>query len=428
MRKVMVAFRMAGEAGRGKLSGLYRYISEHEPWNLRIIESADEMTPEIVSGILKDNYDGFIISLPNADDSISALAKTDVPTIVMDIHNHPLCERTKNIAFIRNDSKAIAKAAFDHFFEQGRFLSYAYVPAKENERWSSVRGAAFAHAAESHGVVCHPFSGDIDLPSFLKALTPPAAVFAATDIRANEVLQAARIARLSVPHRLAVIGVDDNRLICENAQPRLSSIRPDFEEEGYRAAQELERMMDHAARRRPALTEPTVIRVGIRGITIRESTAVETPAGRLVARALKYIDENATKGIAVDDVVRHVKVSRRLLYLRFAERGGESIRQVIERRRLDAVRRLLSTTRLSTDEIAARCGYANPNVLRNLFRRRFGVSMRDFRSRGSFLSPTERLRACGRSPVRPSTRKQEPAHPAPWRTEAERIPHTPRRR
>ena len=76
MRKVMVAFRMAGEAGRGKLSGLYRYISEHEPWNLRIIESADEMTPEIVSGILKDNYDGFIISLPNADDGISALAKT----------------------------------------------------------------------------------------------------------------------------------------------------------------------------------------------------------------------------------------------------------------------------------------------------------------------------------------------------------------
>ena len=234
--------------------------------------------------------------------------------------------------------------------------------------------------------------------SRMKNFTPPAAVFAATDIRANEVLQAARIARLSVPHRLAVIGVDDNRLICENAQPRLSSIRPDFEEEGYRAAQELERMMDHAARRRPALTEPTVIRVGIRGITIRESTAVETPAGRLVARALKYIDENATKGIAVDDVVRHVKVSRRLLYLRFAERGGESIRQVIERRRLDAVRRLLSTTRLSTDEIAARCGYANPNVLRNLFKRTFAVSLRDYRRtlqkpfRSSAASPDLRPR------------------------------------
>lgn len=379
MRKVMVAFRMAGEAGRGKLSGVYRYISEHEPWNLRIIESADEMTPEIVSGALKDGYDGFIISLQNADDGISALAKADVPTVVMDIHNHPLCERTDNIAFIRNDSKAIAKAAFDHFFEQGRFLSYAYVPAKENERWSSVRGMAFAHAAESHGVVCNPYSGDIDLPAFLKTLAPPAAVFAATDIRANEVLQAARIARLSVPHRLAVIGVDDNRLICENAQPCLSSIRPDFEEEGYRAAQELERMMNRAARRLPPLSEPTVIRVGIRGITVRESTAPETSAGRLVARALKYIDDNATKGITVDDVVRHMKVSRRLLYLRFAEQHGKSIRATIEKRRLGEARHLLQTTKLSTEEIATRCGYANPNVLRNLFKRTFSVSMREYR-------------------------------------------------
>lgn len=379
MRKVMVAFRMAGEAGRGKLSGLYRYISEHEPWNLRIIESADEMTPEIVSGALKDNYDGFIISLPNADDGISALAKTDVPTVVMDIHNHPLCERTTNIAFIRNDSKAIAKAAFDHFFEQGRFLSYAYVPAKENERWSSVRGAAFAHAAESHGAVCHPYSGDIDLPSFLKTLPPPVAVFAATDIRANEVLQAAKIARLPVPRRIAVIGVDDNRLICENAQPRLSSIRPNFEEEGYRAAQELERMMNRAARHLPSLSEPIVIRIGIKGITVRESTATETSAGRLVVRALKYIDDNATKGISVDDVVRHMKVSRRLLYLRFSEQRGETILEAIRKRQLEEVTKLLRTTKLSTEKIADLCGFVNSNVLRNLFKSTFSTSMRDYR-------------------------------------------------
>ena len=359
--------------------GAFRYISEHAPWNLRIIESADELDTEIVANALEDGFDGFIVSLPNSDESFSALAQSNIPTVVLDLHNHPLCERRNNIAFIRNDAKAIAKAAFDHFFEQGRFLSYAYVPAKENERWSSVRGMAFAHAAESHGVVCNPYSGDIDLPSFLKTLTPPAAVFAATDIRANEVLQAAKIARLPVPRRIAVIGVDDNRLICENAQPRLSSIRPDFEEEGYRAAQELERMMNRAARRLPPLSEPIVSHVGIRGITVRESTAMETSAGRLVVRALKYIDDNATKGITVDDVVRHMKVSRRLIYLRFAEQHGTSIRAAIEKRRLNEVKHLLQTTKLPTEAIAARCGYANPNVLRNLFKRTFSVSMREYR-------------------------------------------------
>ena len=176
-----------------------------------------------------------------------------------------------------------------------------------------------------------------------------------------------------------MIGVDDNRLICENAQPHLSSIRPDFEEEGYRAAEVLERMMDRAARHLPRSTKPTVIRVGVKGIAVRESTTDETSAGRLVARALKYIDENATKGIAVEDVVRHMKVSRRLLYLRFAEQSGTSIRAVIEKRRLDEVVRLLRTTKLPTETIAARCGYGNANVLRNLFKRTFSTSMRDYR-------------------------------------------------
>ena len=375
----MVALRMAGEAGQGKLSGVYRYISEHEPWNLRIVESADELTTEVVANALEDGFDGFIVSLPNSDESFFALAQSSIPTVVMDLHNHPLCERRTNIAFIRNDSKAIAEAAFNHLFSQGRFLSYAYVPAKENERWSHARGAAFTNCAASHGIVCHTYSGDIELTSFLKSLEPPTAVFAATDIRANEVLQAAKIARLPVPRRLAVIGVDDNRLFCENAQPRLSSIRPDFDEEGYLAARELDRMMDHASRRAAPIHTPAIIRVGIKGITLRDSTAEETTAGKLVSRASSYIRDNATKGITVDDVVRHMKVSRRLLYLRFSEQRGETILEAIRKRQMEEVLKLLRTTRLPTEKIASLCGFANANVLRNLFKRTFSVSMRDYR-------------------------------------------------
>ena len=390
MKKVFVALRLTRESGQGKLAGIYRYLSEHEPWNLQIVESSHELTHELVMKACADRTDGFILSLPNLGGCLDPLATSAVPAVTMDIHDPRLDARTRNIAFIENDAKTIAAAALDHFAAQGRFASYAYVPSREREKWVFARGAAFAELAAERGIVVSTHSGDIDLPSFLKTLNPPTAVFAATDIRANEVLQAAKVARLSVPRRLAVIGVDDNRLICENAQPHLSSIRPDFEEEGYRAAEELARMMNRYERHFPHLTEPTVIRVGIKGITVRESTAFETAAGRLVARALKYIDENATKGIAVEDVVRHMKVSRRLLYLRFAEQSGTSIRAAIEKRRLDEVVRLLRTTKLPTETIAARCGYGNANVLRNLFKRTFSVSLRDYRSRkanaGQFAS------------------------------------------
>ena len=379
MRKVLVALRMAGEAGQGKLSGIYRYMSEHEAWNLRIIESTDELTPDVIARSLREEHDGYIVSIPNADGSFFDLANTDVPTVVMDLHNNPLCERRSNIAFIRNDAKAIAEAAFRHLYAQGRFRSYAYIPAKEDERWSYARGAVFANCAASHGIVCHTYSGDIELTAFLKSLEPPAAVFAATDIRANEILLAARIARIAVPRRLAVIGVDDNKLICKNATPQLSSVRPDFEEEGYLAARELDRLMNHASRRVAPIHTPAIIRVGIKGISIRDSSAEETTAGKLVSRAANYIHDHATQGLSVDDVVRHMKVSRRLLYLRFSEQRGETILAAIRKRQLEEATKLLRTTRLSTEKIADLCGFANANVLRNLFKRTFSASMRDYR-------------------------------------------------
>ena len=112
-------------------------------------------------------------------------------------------------------------------------------------------------------------------------------------------------------------------------------------------------------------------------IALRDSTAEETTAGKLVSRAADYIRNHATKGITVDDVVRHMKVSRRLLYLRFSEQRGETILEAIRKRQLEEVAKLLQTTKLSTEKIASLCGFANANVLRNLFKRTFSASMRD---------------------------------------------------
>lgn len=383
MKKVFIALRMAGEAGQGKLAGIYRYLNEHRlTWDIRLIESTHELTRAAVQEALQTQTDGYIISLQDEPGGLDPLAASDRPTVIMDLHEHLLCTKPINTVFIRNDAHAIARAAFDHFDHQARFCSYVYLPAKENEDWSQARGAAFAECAEKNRIAVHHYSGDIPLPDFLKSLPGPVAVFAATDVRASEVLQAAKIARLAIPSRLAVIGVDDNRLICENAVPRLSSIRPDFEREGYLAAQALGRMMSAPASPSPS---PVVLQVGISGVVPRDSSAVVASANRLVRRALDYIKAHAKDGISVDDVVRHMKVSRRLLYLRFAEESDLTIRSAIEAERLETVTRLLKTTRLSTDEIAARCGFTNPNVLRNLFRRRYGQSMSTFRKACTIL-------------------------------------------
>ena len=97
-------------------------------------------------------------------------------------------------------------------------------------------------------------------------------------------------------------------------------------------------------------------------------------------KALAYIDRHALEGIGVADVVQHLKCSRRLADLRFRELQGNSIMQTIIERRLDEVRRRLAGTNEKIDTIASACGFDNSNYLKNLFKRRFGMSMREFRN------------------------------------------------
>ena len=121
--------------------------------------------------------------------------------------------------------------------------------------------------------------------------------------------------------------------------------------------------------------------IPVRPIADRESTAPVSQAGFLIRRAQQFIDKNACKGIGVDDVARHLGVSRRLLYLRFREIKGIAPFEAIRDRRLEAVRHRLLTTHETIAAIAADCGFESETHLMHLFKRRFGLTMRAFRRR-----------------------------------------------
>ena len=122
---------------------------------------------------------------------------------------------------------------------------------------------------------------------------------------------------------------------------------------------------------------------GVKQVVRRESTAELSHSGKLVQRALAYIRKNALRGISVGDVAKHLHISRRLADLRFRELQGTTIGETIISARLEEVKRLLRETKEPIDAIAARCGYENPNYLKNLFKRRFAMPMREFRARAN---------------------------------------------
>ena len=375
-KKVLIALRMAGIAGQDKFSGIFRYLGSDHSWDITFIRTAAEFTPACVKKALREKYDGYIVSIPDTEPSAALLADTDVPTIVMDLHDPSLSARQRNIVFIRNSAAAIGAAAANHLLSTGRCRSYAFVHNPSVMEWSVDRFKAFRDTLRDRGLWCH------ELPNAegLSKLDRPIGVFAANDDTGFDVLEHCHVRRWRVPEDVLVLGINNDTLICENCRPRLSSIQPDFEEEGFLAAQALDAMMKGPVA--PSHENDTrTLYVGVKEIVRRDSTAEVSNSGKLVQRAVAYIRKNALKGIGVEDVVKHLGCSRRLADLRFRELQGTTIGESIIETRLSEVRRLLTTTRESIDSIALACGYENPNYLKNLFKKRFGLTMRDFRSR-----------------------------------------------
>lgn len=374
-KRVFIALKMAGIAGQDKLQGIFRYLGDMPSWDITLVRTAAEFTPERIKAALKERYDGYIISIPDTESTAALLAESKTPTIVIDIHDPKLSARQNNIVFIRNSAEEIGKAAASHLMSIGRCRSYAFIHHPLIVEWSVNRYRAFRKMLNDHGLWCH----ELQQPSEIARLKKPVGVFAANDDRGYDTIMYCHTHRLRIPEDVLILGINNDTLICENSNPTLSSIQPNFEEEGFIAAKTLDDMMKKA----DCGPFPKTIFVGVKQIVRRGSTAPVSHAGKLVQQALAYIRKNAVNGIGVEDVVKHLGCSRRLADMRFRELQNMTIGSAITEAQLDEVKRHLLATREPISQISASCGYRNANYLKNLFKRRFGMTMSEWRKQNA---------------------------------------------
>ena len=383
-KRIVLAFRLAGEPGRRKLDGFFRYMADHQlDWQLQFVRIREDFNAEFVKSFAERGVDGVVYSLPDAKDGAEELARLDIPTIALDIFDESILGgRRKNLVYIGGSCKDIGQTAARHFLSQGLYRSYAFVPDLAGHTWSRLRGEAFIAEMSHNGfktAVYRTRGKGYDLPklrAWINKLPRPVGIFAAFDDRAVQVLEACRDAGLDVPHQAAVIGVDNDEMICPHTTPPLTSVQPDHTRIGELAAEKLMEMMD--GRRS---TRPERILVGVKRIEVRESTSPVTQSGRLVQRALAFITAHYAEPIRPQDVVRELKVSRRLADLRFSELQGESIGKAILHTRLEAVCRRLVATNDTFTNIAASCGFHKLDRLQAAFKVRYGMSMNDWRNK-----------------------------------------------
>ena len=384
---VVIASILAEPAGQRKFAGFFAYLGTVRRWNLHILREQSEISAFFSDRKTLGSIDGIIYSGRYDRRIFKALSTLPCAVVVMENESPELGQRANNLVVIRNDADEIAKAAVKTCSEMGKYRSFAYVGDRHGQEWSKRREAAFiSEVAAKTGYEAHIYCANTTnanqdrqrLANFLATLEYPAAILAVNDIRATEVISAADKAGIDVPGKLSVLGIDNDPYVCDSVSPSMSSIEPDFHAEGKAAAELLDKMM----RSRVAKGTRHLF-FGVKRVVLRESTPHLPPAERLVARAREYIEKHATEGIAPADVAAHLGVSRPLLDLRFRETQKTSVGQLITATKLGEVSRRLRETKLSISAIQELCGFKNANALKNLFKSRYGVSMRDWRAQNS---------------------------------------------
>lgn len=394
---IVIASILAEPAGQRKFAGFFTYLGTIHRWNLRILREQSEITRFFMDKSVLNDIDGVIYSGRYDKEVFKTLAILPCPVVVMENGSPELARRKQNLVVIRNDADEIAKAAVRTFSEMGRYASFAYIGDRRGQEWSKRRESAFANAiAAKTGKTAriYPETSESDtedrqrLGKFLSELEYPAAVLAVNDIRATDVIAAANESGITVPTKVSVLGIDNDPYICDGITPGISSIEPDFHEEGKAAAELLDKMM-HSRHPKGARN----LFFGVKRVILRESTPHLPPADALVARAKEFIAHHATDGITPADVAAHLHVSRPLLDLRFRETQKTSIGKLITATKLREVERKLRETKLSISAIQDTCGFKNANALKNLFKRHYGVSMREYRSQHRSISSSQKKKS-----------------------------------
>ena len=230
------------------------------------------------------------------------------------------------------------------------------------------------------------------LQRWLLDLPKPVGIAACNDHTGRSVLVSAAISDLVVPEDVAVLGVDNDDLLCETSDPTLSSVVADHFRIGYEASRIAERLARGGAPvEKVLLIEPR--RVVTRAST--DSVAVDNPH---VSAAMQFIRLHACDGIEVEDVVAKVPVSRSVLQRRFRVILGRSIHDIIVDARVKRAKELLAETDLPLSAVAERSGITPQPYLNVVFKSHVGETPLSYRKRMAHVSDLERMISDGGYP------------------------------
>lgn len=378
-KRVALLIETSNEYARGLLHGIRAYIREHEPWSIYLGEQSRGEAPHWLKGFKGDG----IIARIETRKIAQAVKETGLPAIDVSAARY-----VPELPWVETDNRAIAKLAAEHLIERGfKHFGFCGVPIFD---WSTERCTYFEEAIKASGHDCHIYPTQPrgkpehwpawvieqpELEAWVRSLPKPCGIMACYDIRAQQVVEVCRNLSIAVPDEVAVLGVDNDELVCDLCDPPLSSVVPDTDQTGYMAAQLLAKLMSGKSVAADEHLIPPI------GLVTRESTDVLAIADRDIITAVRFIREHACDGICVEDVLDKVPLSRRVLDKRFFDLIGRTPHDEIGRLQVERVKELLIETDLPLATISERAGFKYVEYMSVVFKKKTGMPPSEFRDR-----------------------------------------------
>src|SRR3954471_13455178 len=273
LKHVALVVESAVAPRRMMLTGVARYIQEHEPWAIYLKPVGVDKS--LANWLQHWEGDGIIAAVH--DPASYVVTRRGLP--VVDVVGVLRYER---VPLVHTNDLSVGRLGAEHLLERGfRNLGFCEY---QGEFWSLHRREGFVATLREKGLDCSLYTMPMpgpglggpetwetqqrSLTAWLNSLPKPLGVMTTNDLMGQQVLEACQRLKIKVPEEIAVVGADNDEPICRIASPPLSSVIINDQQRGYEAAALLDRMM----RGEPPRDEPVYVEPA--GVATRASTDI----------------------------------------------------------------------------------------------------------------------------------------------------------
>jgi len=365
---------------RQLLEGFLSFAHEKAgiPWHLHL--DLNDLSDQHLKDLKSWRCDGIVAYILNGRERRNFIA-TGLPAVFIEPTLAGMSSQTpRNVVTFVNDHAAEGRTAAEYFLGR-HYRNFAYIGTARQTVWSDERQNGFISRLAEDGfaplVYEQPPMKEQDdfamesrrLVRWLRKLPRPTALFCVHDRRAQQVIATARTAGVRVPEDVAVLGVDNDELLCEMTVPAISSIPVGDHARGRMVGEALDALIE----RRHA---PSVHISRHTSVISRRSTDANAIDDAFLAKALAYVDAHMAERPTIGRVAAAAGCSRTFLNNRAQCVLGHSLGREIAKASLERAIYLLRATSKTVEDVALECGFCGASHLGVRMKKALGITPR----------------------------------------------------